>query len=112
MKPESRCGRRPTVVRMTRSQDALTAANRTGGCVGTSAGLLFGAQALRPYAAAAMPPVVRNTRRCMLGSPAILAFDPSGLTLQSPRDREEINPRRVGAAVAPCDPHVDDVRMF
>src|SRR5579863_4480452 len=31
-KPESRCGRRPTVVRITRSHDSRGAARLTGGC--------------------------------------------------------------------------------
>ena len=66
--PASRCGRRPTVVRMTRSHEAFTGGSVSGGRRGVRLGAVLGPQALAPKPIAAMVPVVRNARLCMSAS--------------------------------------------
>src|SRR5688572_29592974 len=63
--PDGRCGRRPIVVRMTRSHDALTIGNRRG-VLGATRGVVatvFGAQPSSANPIAAMPPNCRRLRR-------------------------------------------------
>src|SRR5947208_16594158 len=86
MNPESRCGRSPTVVLITRSQVAFTGARCNGGLRGVAATDFdrdAHALAAKPTPAAAL--VVRNALRCMS------ADDKRSLN----RDRERDGPTKI-----------------
>src|SRR5437588_61590 len=70
MKPESRCGRSPTVVRMTRFQDASTRGSfrderSVAGGVDNFPAALPAAQPSSPSPSRAAPPLFNNVRRSM-----------------------------------------------